>query len=269
MSKLRKFTVCTSAVLMLTSSAVGFAQNVSFPSDVTIRRSSNSNPVNNSSINPTSQYLVYIADPAALMRVRVIAPDAFVNSLDSGQRVVQVGRFNNLDFAQKRVEEMRRSGIEAQIQSAQGLVARIPANNLPVPVDVTNNSRPLPPPPMITPLPDVPVSNSTRILPPPTVTPLPAPPSVGDNSAPTPRDLRREFPRDLPREAVRSRYFVIIPSTAEVVLLKARSIVPSARLASTERGTYIEVRGYPDRPSAETLNATMRSQGLDSRVIYF
>ncbi len=223
------------------------AQNVSFPDDVTIRRG----------INPTStnitQYLVYISDPASLPRVRTIAPDAFVSSLDSGQRVVQIGRFNNLDLAQNRVDDLKRSGLNAQMLATQGQPPKIstviPANP-PTSIPITRSSIALPD------VPATPNPNGARILStPPIITPLPAPPNVNEN---------REV-----KEAVRNRFFVIIPSTEEAVLAKAQTIVPTAKLTSSKQGIYIEVQGYPDRSSAEILNLTMRSQGLDARVIFF
>ena len=48
-----------------------------------------------------------------------------------------------------------------------------------------------------------------------------------------------------------------------------QAIAPNAQLRSSYRGTYIEVQGYPDRGSAETLSQTIRRQGFDSRVVFF
>jgi hypothetical protein len=271
MSKLKDHLACTGILLGLSLGQICLAQNVSFPEDVTIRRKSN--PVPSLPLNPVaspniatpnvattniSQYVVYVPDPANLPKVKTVVPDAFVSNLDSGQRVVQIGRFNNLDLAQKRVDELKRSGLDAQLQTAR--VAQIPVqvpSNPPIPT--TPKTIPIAPAvglPDVPSVPVTPVTNSARVLTiPPVVTPLPAPPSVTENST--------------PKENSGNRFFVIIPSTEDSVLGKARAIVPSARLTSTTRGTYIEVQGYPDRSSAETLNVTMRSQGLDTRVIFF
>jgi hypothetical protein len=69
--------------------------------------------------------------------------------------------------------------------------------------------------------------------------------------------------------AVQLRYFVIIPTTSVSELQRVQAIAPSSQLRSSYRGTYIEVQGYPDRISAETLNLTIRRQGFDSRVVFF
>ena len=52
-------------------------------------------------------------------------------------------------------------------------------------------------------------------------------------------------------------------------LQRVQAIAPNAQMRSSYRGTYIEVQGFPDRNSAETLNLTIRRQGFDSRVVYF
>jgi hypothetical protein len=66
-----------------------------------------------------------------------------------------------------------------------------------------------------------------------------------------------------------NRYFVIIPNGSVADLQRARNFAPNAQVKSSGRGAYIEVQGYPDRLSAETMNSTMRKQGFDSRVAYF
>jgi len=249
MSKLKDYLAFTGILLGLDLGNICLAQNASFPQDVTIRRSNVSN-----STAGINQYLVYASDPVDLIRIKTAAPDAFIGSLDSGQKVVQIGRFNNLDFAQKRVEELRRLGIDAKVQTAkvqqpQILTTANPNNSSAIPISPSSSA-------VI--LPDVPYAptpnGANNLIPVPSVTTLPAPPSVTEQ---------------IGRQANGNRYFVIIPSTVAAVLDKARTIVPTAKLNSSDRGTYIEVQGYPDRSSADTLNATMRSQGLDSRVIYF
>jgi hypothetical protein len=65
------------------------------------------------------------------------------------------------------------------------------------------------------------------------------------------------------------RYFVIIPTGSVSELQRVQAIAPNAQLRSSYRGTYIEVQGYPDRGSAETLSGTIRRQGFDTRVVFF
>lgn len=64
------------------------------------------------------------------------------------------------------------------------------------------------------------------------------------------------------------RYFVIVPSASNSDLEKARSVVPSARIASSRLGSYILLQGFNKRSYAEALNSQVRSKGLNSRVIY-
>ncbi|NJK59882.1 MAG: hypothetical protein HC918_05985 [Oscillatoriales cyanobacterium SM2_1_8] len=73
------------------------------------------------SINmPAQQFVVYVPDAQQLERVRTVAPDAFVSNLDSGQRVVQIGRFNNENLAQNRVAQMRGQGVGALVAAVGG-----------------------------------------------------------------------------------------------------------------------------------------------------
>ena len=202
-----RFSILVTAIPLL---HLGYTQVSSFPSDITIIRrtgASESRPVK-------PQHIVYIADPTMLAKARTVVPDAFVTNLSTGQQVVQVGRFDNLEFAQNQLFKLRTVGLNAQLQSPNlpPFLPNVPANvNLPV----------------------------TR------------PPAPTENLA------------------LRNRYFVIIPSVDAALLSQVQVIVPTARLNSSYRGSYIEVQGYPDRPSAETLNATMRSRGLNTRVVFF
>ncbi len=236
-------TLIVGIVLLMGAVGSAAAQNLSFPEDLTIRRQ-----------NASSQYIVYVSgsDPNLLKRVKTIVPDAFSSTLSSGQRIVQIGRYSSADLAQRRVEQLQQSGLSAQVTTVAPKVATYtyPAQTeIPITLPGVPRSPSTP-----SSLPPIAPGNALTAIPI-EVTPLPAPPSVAIDVPPA--------------SGIKNRYFVIIPSTVGSVLDKARNIVPTARLTSSDRGTYIEVQGYPDRPSAETLNATMRSQGLDSRVIYF
>ena len=261
MPKLKYHVACTGIFLGITMGGVCIAQNTSFPQDITILRNpSNPEPTN---VGNSSQYLVYVANLDNLPRVKTVVPDAFVSRLNSGERVVQVGRFSNPDSAQKRVEELKLSGVDAQVQTTN-LAATIP-NNAPVtyiPIARANVTNPTVP---VTPsidLPDVP--NPTA-----PVTPLIALPDVSNpNNLVTPLTTATSE-NVTSTETVKNRFFVIIPSTEEVILAKAQTIIPTARLSSSRQGIFIEIQGYPDRSSAELLNINMRSRGLDTRVVFF
>ncbi|MDX1977191.1 MAG: hypothetical protein SFT94_05920 [Pseudanabaenaceae cyanobacterium bins.68] len=228
------------------------------------------------------QYLVYLNDLSLLSQVKLAVPDAFVGRLDSGTRVIQLGRYNNQASAQRQVEQLRTSGLAPQIAPvASRLAANIPitfdnsgftTTEIPSPGDPTP---PLSTPEVgvdLVPLPGVPATprtnefrqsdieikrapgaNANNFNPPAN---QPLPPGVGDNVATAPAPAR-------------NRYFVIVPSSLDTVLQKARGIVPSARMAVSERGTYVELQAFPDRGSADNLTRNVRSQGLDARVVYF
>jgi hypothetical protein len=229
------FSVLVAAGIVASIDFSSTLAQTSFPEDLTIQRQPTDRGVN--------QYLVYVqgSDSNLLRRVKTVVPDAFTGRLNSGQRVIQIGRFSTLNLAQRRVEELQSSGISAQIAVAPKVVTY---SNPPIAV-------PIPTPT------EIPITLPRTTKNPNTSSQVYVP--VPDANLP-----------DLPlaNSNIKNRYFVIIPSTVDTVLEKAQSIVPTARLTSSDRGTYIEVQGYSDRASAETLNATMRSRGLDSRVIF-
>ncbi len=223
----------------------------SFPSDTSSNAGSN-------------QYLVYLLNVANVKQAKMLAPDAFITRLDTGEQVVQLGRFNNLNLAQRRAAQFSQAGLAPQIRTVQGRFGastNIPVNTVPVipqtipvesfPVMTTNNL----------PLPSVPSAqfpnNQIEIVRSPQSDPLPIP--------------QTSFP--IASQGVANtaqlRYFVIIPTGTVSELQRVQAIAPASQLRSSYRGTYIEVQGYPDRLSAETLNLTIRRQGFDSRVVFF
>lgn len=237
----------------------------------------------NAANSSAQQYLVYLNDLSLLPQAKLLVPDAFIGRLDSGVRVIQLGRYNNQDSAQRQVEQLRSSGLIPQVAP---VAARL-ATNIPIAFDNSGFTTTEIPSPGdspsspevgvdLVPLPGVP--NSPRIndfrqgdiqrdmpsdieikrAPGAFNTPVnqPMPPGVSDNVATAPAPIR-------------NRYFVIVPSSQETVLQKARAIVPTARMAVSERGTYVELQAFPDRGSADNLTRNVRSQGLDARVVYF
>ncbi|PZU97129.1 MAG: hypothetical protein DCE90_08335 [Pseudanabaena sp.] len=67
------------------------------------------------------------------------------------------------------------------------------------------------------------------------------------------------------------RYVAAVPSTAnnQFLLSRVRQYVPGAFFANSGRGAYINAGAYQNRDSAEAVSRYLRSQGLDSRVLYF
>ncbi|MFQ3680407.1 MAG: hypothetical protein SNJ60_07875 [Pseudanabaenaceae cyanobacterium] len=212
---------------------------------------------------PAQQFVVYVPDLLQLERVRTVAPDAFINQLSPGQRVVQIGRFNNENFAQRRVEQMRRQGIAA-LMTPVGAQSPQPIAGSPLPSPSTSIVEPLPgvpiPRPATAPIPVTPNANIEIAREPirpltPQPIPTPSPNTIEPVASPPP-----------PR---RDRYFAIVPGGSAELLQKARAIAAQARVAASPMGTYIELQGFPDRFSADSLVRTARLQGLDARVIFF
>jgi hypothetical protein len=233
---------------------------------------------------PTNaQYLVYLPNAANLKQAKILAPDAFLSRLETGEQIVQLGRFNNLNLAQRRASQFSQAGLNPQIQTVQSKFTSFPS----APINPSTN-------PPINSIPTIPNNPSVSVVPIP-VESIPIPNSRVNE--PLPNVPNADFPNSNPIEIIRSpqpipaqpvqpvqiptiasqgniadaqlRYFVIIPTGLVSELQRVQAIAPNAQLRSSYRGTYIEVQGYPDRNSAETLNLTVRRQGFDSRVVFF
>ncbi len=236
----------------------------------------------------STQYLVYLPNAASIKQAKIIAPDAFISRLDTGEQVVQLGRFNNLNLAQRRAAQFSQAGLDPQIRTVQGKFSGIP--NMPIPNGATNNSVSTIPPsiPTSNPLPTNSAPIPVESIPIPTSRTDNALPSVPGSEFPNPQN---NIPNNIPNNGIeigrspqtsqpipaianqantaQLRYFVIIPTGSVSELQRVQAIAPNAQLRSSYRGTYIEVQGYPDRGSAETLSGTIRRQGFDTRVVYF
>jgi hypothetical protein len=239
-------------------------------------------PSDASSNAGSTQYLVYLPNVANVKQAKMLAPDAFISRLDTGEQVVQLGRFNNLNLAQRRAAQFSQAGLAPQIIMVQGKFgtrANIPVNNIPAIPSIPQNSAPIPVesiPVQTTnnlPLPGVPgtqfPNNQIEIVRSPQSDPLPIP--QPNQSFPNQNISQPSFP--IASQGVANtaqlRYFVIIPTGSVSELQRVQAIAPASQFRSSHRGTYIEVQGYPDRTSAETLNLTIRRQGFDSRVVFF
>jgi hypothetical protein len=287
------------------------AQNPpSFPDDASLVPVKNVAPSPQTVFTPSNQYIVYLANvnPTMVPQIKTVAPDSFVSHLDSGQKVLQIGRYNNLNLAQKKADQLRQMGLTPEVKPVSTKFANaLPAVPSAVPVAVPRNTTPSTPsipssiPPTNLPpsvptdpntgmqtianaqpipiensnvLPGVPtgldpqqgntveINRSIQQLPPAQVIPVaPVPTTLPPTAAIDPNP-----PAPIPNQY---RYFVIIPSTAYGVLQRAKLVSPNAQVKASSRGSYIEVQGYTDRPSAEALSSAMRKQGFDSRVAFF
>jgi hypothetical protein len=67
------------------------------------------------------------------------------------------------------------------------------------------------------------------------------------------------------------RYVAAVPakSSNQFLLSRVRQYVPNAFFSNSGRGTYIHAGAYQNRDSAESVSRYLRSQGVDSRVLYF
>lgn len=67
------------------------------------------------------------------------------------------------------------------------------------------------------------------------------------------------------------RYVAAVPALAnnQFLLARVRQYIPSAFISNSGRGTYIHAGAYQNRDAAESVSRYLRSQGLDSRVLYF
>lgn len=264
----------------LCSFAIGLVSLMSISTNFSASANAQSFP--NDSVSPatsttgSTQYLVYLSNVANIKQAKILAPDAFVSRLDTGEQVVQLGRFTNLNLAQRRVAQFTQAGLNPQIKTVQSKFAStapapipsnsIPTTSAPIPVDTIPNSTPNLPgvPSSEFPNSTNPQSNSIEIV--------RSPQSLPQQSQPIPiQSASQPLPTTSQPVAntAQLRYFVIVPTGSVSELQRVQTVAPTAQLRSSYRGTYIEVQGYPDRPSAETLNLTMLRQGFDSRVVYF
>lgn len=260
---------------------IGLASLLSVSTIVSFSCPANAQPFPNDSLPavPTAsstQYLVYLPNVANIKQAKILAPDAFASRLDTGEQVVQLGRFNNLNLAQRRAAQFSQAGLNPQIKTVQSKFSTLPPVSSIPPIPNNNppaSSAPIPVEsiPIMTsrtnePLPNVPgsdFSNSNAI-------------EISRSPQPFPSQNQSGQAQGLPAIASQSlpsgtqlRYFVIIPTGLVSELQRVQSIAPNAQLRSSYRGTYIEVQGYPDRSSAETMSQTVRRQGFDSRVVFF
>jgi len=79
--------------------------------------------------------------------------------------------------------------------------------------------------------------------------------------------------QQLPQQTVNPnyRYIAAVPAklSNQYLLTQVRQYVPNAFFTNSGRGTYIHAGAYQNRDSAESVSRYLRSQGIDSRVLYF
>lgn len=79
--------------------------------------------------------------------------------------------------------------------------------------------------------------------------------------------------QQLPQQNVNPnfRYIAAVPAklSNQYLLSQVRQYVPNAFFTNSGRGTYIYAGAYQNRDLAESVSRYLRSQGIDSRVLYF
>ncbi|PZV19680.1 MAG: hypothetical protein DCF20_01370 [Pseudanabaena sp.] len=286
----------------LRNAALGFVSLLSFSTFVNFSGSANAQSFPNDSVPPpasanNTQYVVYLPNVANLPQAKVLAPDAFVSRLYTGEQVVQLGRFNNLNLAQRRADQFSQAGLNPQIKSEPGKVPIFPSAPISSTPPIPNSAIP---PNSVPPIPNNPPTSSAPVpvgaMPMPTSQtnePLPNVPGSGfpnnnqieivrspqpipQQNQPFPPQNQPFPPQNIPQVAVQNvptgpelRFLVIIPSNSLSELQRVQAVAPNAQLRNSGRGTFILVGAYPDRGSADLYNKVMRLQGFDSRVVFF
>ncbi|MBE7380784.1 MAG: hypothetical protein F6J95_005175 [Leptolyngbya sp. SIO1E4] len=238
---------------------------------------------------PSEQYVVLVNGNSDLLldQVRQIEPGAFVNFVDGGS-VIQAGRFNSLQNAQLRADELAVMGIGAQVQPTASVSA--PLGNTPsaYPSSVPPASASVP----ASPTPSVPAS-PTASVPASTTGSLPPLPvaatssSVEFGQAPPFQSVNTAPPSAYPANAASpptsapstaqpparaSGYYVVVPGRSadlpslanQVVTLGAAPSLVQTRTAP--RGPHVAVGPYADQGIAQEWSSYLRDSGLDARV---
>jgi hypothetical protein len=207
-----------------------------------------------SALAQSVQHVVYVAgnDPSTLQRVRTIAPNAFPSQLN-GQPIVQAGLFNSEPNANNLVLSLQQLGLSAQktlrsgnnVGSGSIFTPQPPTSSIFVPPTASQ-----PPTTDIIIRPEPP--NNAIIM------PIPQPTAMNSLLPQASQDPN-------------FRYIAAVPTHANdsFLLSRVRQFVPSAFLANSGRGIYVHAGAYPNRDSAESVSRYLRSQGIDSRVLYF
>ncbi|MEB3267312.1 MAG: hypothetical protein VKJ09_02115 [Leptolyngbya sp.] len=205
-------------------------------------------PVAPSAAATGEQYVVYVNgnSPLLLEQVRQVEPGAFINTIN-GRRVIQVGRFSNLDNAQRQVQTLNGFGLGAVVTTVAAVTTAA-----------------LPPPPGSGYPPTV--SNVSDLPPLPTVTP-----GYEDTTAVT-APLPAVGGGDGAVAIAPNGYYVVVPTGGDQLSTVANRIVqlgaPSTTVQQRQspRGPHVAVGPFSDRALAEQWSHYLRGSGLDARV---
>jgi cell division protein FtsN len=205
----------------------------------------------------SARFVIFVPgnDPATLQRVRTVSPNAFATKIND-QPVIQAGTFNSETGADSLAISLQQSGLSAQKYFRNESNVQAPFT------DPTTTSLPafLPNPQQV-----IIQQNSFP------QNPISQPVSFQADSQPQFFSSATEPQLPQATQNPNFRYVAAVPAAAsnQFLLSRVRQYVPSAFLTNSARGTYIHAGAYQNRDSAESVSRYLRSQGVDSRVLYF
>lgn len=201
----------------------------------------------------SARFVIFVSgnDPATLQRVRMVSPTAFATKIND-QPAIQAGIFNSETGADSLAIALQQSGLSAQkyFQPSGG------GSNVQAPfTDISTSPLSLPNPQQV-------VIQQTAI---------PQPASFPIDSQPQFFSAATEPQLPQATQNPNFRYVAAVPAAAsnQFLLSRVRQYVSNAFLTNSGRGTYIHAGAYQSRDSAESVSRYLRSQGVDSRVLYF
>jgi hypothetical protein len=226
-------------------------------------------------IESAARYLVLVNGSSAqlLNQVRRIESSAFIQEYQ-GNRVIQIGLFNDIDNAQDQVDLLAAEGINAEIWQVSGAQATNPRLN------AGGTAAAIPAPDL------VPVAPIPAGIPIPVPAPAPAAAfSFQQTPAASPRPLvanaaaPSEISQDMGRSegGERTPYYVVIPGNSEAMPEIANQVIRlgegyaiASMVEEAERplGGHVRVGPFTSRRSAARWSRYFRNFGMDARVDY-
>jgi hypothetical protein len=223
-------------------------------------------------IESAERYLVLVngSSPQLLSQVRRIESSAFIQEYQ-GNRVIQIGLFNDINNAQDQVDLLAAEGINAEIWQVSGAQATNPRLN------AGGTSAAIPAPDLV---PVAPIPASIPI-------PVPAPAaafSFQQTPATQPRQVVADAaPTEISQDSgsfdggERTPYYVVIPGNAEAMPEIANQVIRlgegyaiASMVEEAERplGGHVRVGPFTSRRSAARWSRYFRSFGMDARIDY-
>jgi hypothetical protein len=225
---------------------------------------------NDRPIESAEKYLVLVngSSPQLLSQVRRIESSAFIQEYQ-GNRVIQIGLFNDINNAQDQVDLLAAEGINAEIWQVSGAQATNPRLN------AGGTAAVIPAPDLV---PVTPIPASIPI-------PVPAPAAFSFQETPAaPRPFVAQTMTNAPTEisqdsggGERTPYYVVIPGDSNAMPEIANQVIRlgegyaiAAMVEEAERplGGHVRVGPFTSRRSAARWSRYFRSFGMDARIDY-